>query len=91
MTAAAMSCCWNRFQTRLGVVGQLTAGVEYDGLRGCLSVEIGQQLCRARQRYQLIVVQIAGLRFQTRAILGRLGHLRRKRALHLGATARTLA
>ena len=55
-----------------------------------MSVEIGQQLGGARQRYQLIVVQIAGLRFQTRAILGRLAHAGRKGSLHAHATARTL-
>ena len=76
--------------TDLGAGNQLTVVGDDDRLRGRLSVEIGQQLGRARQRYQLIVVQIAGLRFQTRTILSRLAHAGRKCSLHAPATARTL-
>ena len=76
--------------TRPGLNHELTIGGDHDRFRGPLAVEIGQQLCGARQGNEVIAVQIAGLRFQTQAILGGLGHVRRKRTLHLHATARTL-
>ena len=81
--------CADAFPSRLGAADKLTAGGEYDRLRGCIAVERSQQLFDTRQGDELLAVQVAGERFQTRAILGRLGHVGRKR-LHAGATARTL-
>ena len=81
--------CADAFPSRLGAADKLTAGREYDRLRGCIAVERSQQLFDTRQGDELLAVQVAGERFQTRAILGRLGHVGRKR-LHAGATARTL-
>ena len=38
----------------------------------------------------MVDIQITGLRFQTRTVLGWLGHLCRKRSLYLSSTTRAL-
>ena len=55
-----------------------------------MTVARSQQLSDACQWDGLLAVQVAGKRLQPRTILGRLGHVGRKRALHTRATARAL-
>ena len=80
----------NLGQARLRMAGKLASGGEYHRLRGCSPVKSSQQLSDARQRDELLAVEVAGERLQTQTILGRLPHMRGKRSLYARATARTL-
>ena len=78
------------FQSGVSSGDKLTGGCEHDRFRGGMTVERSQQLSDAGQGDELLAVEVAGKRLQPWTILGGLGHVNRKRALHARATARAL-
>ena len=80
----------NLFQACLRTAGKLAGGREDDRLRRRIPVERSQQLPDARQRDELLAVEVAGDCLQTQTILGRLTHVGGKLPLYVRTTARTL-
>ena len=64
----------NLFQACLRTAGKLAGGCQQHRLRRRIPVERSQQLPDARQRDELLAVEVAGDCLQTQTILGRLTH-----------------
>lgn len=62
-------------QTGLNLVNQRCIGIQYQGFRGGMAVEVSQQLSSACQGNELVVVQVGRLGFDPGAILNRLSHI----------------
>jgi len=64
-----------RLQAGLNLIHHRRIGVQDQGFRRSVSVEVSQQLTSACQRYELVVVQVRSLCFDAQAILDRLCHV----------------
>ena len=80
----------NAFQGWVDSTDRLRGDCEHDRLRGCLLVGRNQQLGDTCQGDGLLALEEGGKRFQTSAILGRLGHVGGKLSFHAHTIARAL-